>query len=801
MGVRSVCVFLATLLFAFTEAGASICAAQQMDPGEVVIVVTDAQTHAPLTNADVFLLGGEQPVSSLTNAQGKLTFREVPPGIYAVSVRHEGYIRYDTGSFDVNPHARVTLSVAMLLEMKTIASVTAHASASVSSEDMNASSAQRKISGTLSDALSKLAGVSVDDQIYGPDSAFNVSLRNHDASQTALSMDGIRIPSVAGNMIGAAQNLFTGASVSFAPTAGYVGGSVNFQTLRPSKLWTYDFKDTIGNYGAHTFNLAVTGTKGRLGIAIQHVGTGRNSFLSGLQYEDQSGQTYLHTGGNSAAADLVKLSYTLNKRTSLRLSTMFTSGQYDPICAQYTTLLPCGYGPGSSIASPGRWSTLSADSLIGNVDVTVSVYAPSGSSSYDYPQRYLNGVLSPYYSHTAYNGIGGYASGSITAKRHTDSVSMSLSQFGGTLTRPYNGQVLSVVQPPELQRDFGFSDRVKANEKLALTHGVSVESATNAGSSLVLSETADWTPAKADTFEAALSAGSAQPVYGLQFPITDVLAADYDCYNGSAYIDGPPDKAVRQSSLSYDLSWRHTYRGGNITIDAYRQNAYGQQMRAAVPVLAEPVNIFAGGLDAFLQRLQAAWASPAVCGSIPFDPSHIYISQMVTGLNQVHQGFTFSGRVGLGRNVAAFPTYAFGSAYLASTDPRLEVTGSYYAVGRQVPHRPLRTAGLTLDGVLPKSNLEWLANAQFTSINNGYDLPAYTTFNAGLVFHTKIGSLTLLDANIFGTRTGLFSTYQGVNPMPLFGGGTFAFASDPLPPRQWLLTWDIQWHQHTSRGP
>jgi hypothetical protein len=173
---------------------------------------------------------------------------------------------------------------------------------------------------------------------------------------------------------------------------------------------------------------------------------------------------------------------------------------------------------------------------------------------------------------------------------------------------------------------------------------------------------------------------------------------------------------------------------------------------------------------------------------------------MVSGLGQVYQGATVSGRVNLGRNVMALPTFALGNTYLTSLDPRMETTGSYYAVGRQLPHRPLRTAGLTLDGALPKSHLEWLANAQFTAINNGHDLPAYTMYSAGLVFDTHHGTLTLIEANVFGTRTGLFSTYQGVNPYPVVGGGTFAFASDPLPPRQWLLTWDIPWHQHGAKS-
>lgn len=793
MGVR---LRFVTALIAAAVLCFSAVAAQQLDPGDVEVAVTDSQTHAPIANAAVFLLGGEQPISSLTNERGRLEFAQVSPGTYRMSIRLAGYDQYDVSAFEVLPHTRVTINVAMQLSLKTIARLTAHASSSISQQDLNAGSAERKISTTLSDALNKLAGVSIDDQLYGSDAGFNVSLNNHDASQTALSIDGIRLAGPASGMLNAAQNLFTGASVSFTPAAGHLGGSVNFQTLQPTKLWTYDFKNTFGNYGAQTDSLAATGTTGRLGIALQHVFTRRDSFLSGLTYEDQSGSTYLHLGGDDSTADLAKLTLTIDKRTSARLSGILTQSTSDELCANYTTVLPCGYGPGAKITFGSRFGTFALSSLIGNVDTSLSLFGFNSRNGYDYPRRYLNGVLRPYFSHSSNNGAGGYVNASITAKRHTDSVSAQFSQHGGDVTRPVNGSDLTVAQPREQYRVAGFSDSVKANPKLTLTHGVSIESGTSAGSALVLSEAAEWTASKNDRFQGSVSAGSAEPAYGLRYPITDVLAADYDCHNGSVYVNGPADPGVRQSSISYNLSWRHTYHGGNFTLNAYRQNAYGQQFFAAVPILAEPDDAFANGRAAFLQQLQNVWNSPAVCAGYPFNPQHIYVPQFVAGLGQVYQGMTLSGRVNLGRNVAAFPAFALGSTYLSSLDPRLEAAGSYYAIGRQLPHRPLRTAGLTVDGVLPRSHMEWLANAQFTSINNQYDLPAYTMYSAGLVFDTHYGSLTLIEANVFGTRAGLFSTYQGVNPVPLAGGGTFAFASDPLPPRQWLLTWDIPWHEH-----
>jgi hypothetical protein len=154
--------------------------------------------------------------------------------------------------------------------------------------------------------------------------------------------------------------------------------------------------------------------------------------------------------------------------------------------------------------------------------------------------------------------------------------------------------------------------------------------------------------------------------------------------------------------------------------------------------------------------------------------------------------------VSLGHNVIALPTYAVASAYLSTLDTRLAFPNSFYAVGEQLPHRPLRTAGLTLDGVLPRARLEWLAHAQFTGGNNALNLPAFTTYTAGLVFASDHGTFTFLESNVFDNDSGLFTTYRGVNPMPVVGGGSFSYATSPAAPRQWQLTWKIPWMQHVS---
>jgi hypothetical protein len=290
---------------------------------------------------------------------------------------------------------------------------------------------------------------------------------------------------------------------------------------------------------------------------------------------------------------------------------------------------------------------------------------------------------------------------------------------------------------------------------------------------------------------------SAEPGWG-PGTIGDAASAQYDCYNGSVYVNGPPDQAVKQSSLQYNLGWRHTIKGGFLSASLYRNDFGGQTMRAGVPFAGEPPVLFPGGPGAYLNEIEHVWSQSTVCGTTPFDPSRVYVTQNISGLNQIQQGVDLSAQIPLGHNVIALPRYAITNSYISTLDPRLIAPGSYYAVGAQLPHVPLHTAGVIVDGHLTHSGMEWLFDASYTSANNGNNLPAHTIYDAGWLFNTRYGTIRLLEANIFGTDTGLFTTYQGINPMPLQGGGTFAYATTPLQPRSFTVQYQVRWHEHQS---
>jgi hypothetical protein len=771
--------------------------AQTQDLGTLVVSVTDTFTGKPIDNAQVFLLGSDKPQSSLTNAKGLLIFSNLQPALYRIEVQADGYERTKLTDVEVDEGRRVEVAVKLAPTLRTIAALTAHSSVTVNSESVGEDSAQRKVSSSLSQELSQLAGVIADNDLYGADSAFNVSLRNADASQTMYSIDGIHIVGGAAQLASVGQNLFSGSSVSFAPSAGGLGGSVNFFTLQPTKIWNYGFTGRVGNYGNTMASWTVTGGAGKVSLALQHAVSGADSPLNGMSYLDQTGSQYEHLGGFTISSDLFKANVAISPASNLKFAGIVGAWRNASICSLDTTVLPCGNGPGNGNRSHNIFETLSFESLAGHLQYTLTATRGNWDNDSREPNRAVNGIVVPFSSQAHSPWFSLDVGLSETARRHTLSLDAWQSQLNTYVSSTYNGK--SAPQATQFSQMSGIylSDKVKSSDKLSFTHSISHSAATGAGSSFEVYEQTTWQPAKYDVFSLGFGAGSAEPANTFPQPLSDPLNAQYDCYNGSVYTYGPSDRAVRQASQSYNLGWRHTFKGGFVNLNVYRNNWMGQGMFAAVPIGSEPPSLFPGGsMSAYLQQIQQTWSNPAMCGAIPFSSDRVYVNQYISGLSQVNQGVTMSGQIPLGKRTMLFPTYTTASTYLPVLDPRLLGPGSYYASAAQLPHRPLHTAGVILDHVIPRAHLEWLLNAAYTSANNAYNLPGYTVINGGIVLQGSPGSLTLTVGNIFGTHTGLFTMYQGVSPMPLQGGGTFAFATTPLPPRSISVQYQVKWRQH-----
>lgn len=796
--VAGICVCFLTLLLFFGRAFAQ-SAQSSIQPGLIVVTVTDAATGKPIDDAQVFLLGGDQPQSSLTNAKGLLLFDNLQPGIYHVEVKAGGYADSSAAEADVGEGQRVNVAVALAPSIRTIAAVVARPSVSVTTEDINADSPERKVSQSLLDALGKLAGVDVEDQLYGGDSAFNISLHGADASQTGYSIDGVQVRGPAGQAMSGFQDLFGGSSVDFSPSAASSGGMVSFWTAQPTKIPSYHFTGVAGNYGNTLGEWTASGGAGKAAFVVEHTGGGQDDPLDGRFFADSSGSAYVHQGGFARRSDMVKTALTFSPVTSLRYSILSGNSTDAGICSSDVTLLPCSYGQGDITHRHSLMQTVNFSSIAGHLQFNAFyTHLDFGYNGAD-PNRAVNGQVVPFYSSADYPWWSAGAYTSASAGRHTISAGFYTSRSRGSYSSTYNGKSTLSSSREERFGSIWMGEKVKAGDKLAFNYTLSQASGTGAGTNLELYANGTWQPRSTDAFSFGVGVGSAQPAPTFTGIIGDPLTAQYDCYNGSVFVNGPGDQATRQSSADYNLGWRHTWKRGEFNVDAYRNQMNGQGLFAQVPLGAELGSIFPNGAAQYLASLAQVWSQPTVCGSTPFDPSRVYVSQYLSGIGQVNQGFTASGRVILSKNAMLLPDYAVTSSALDTLDPRLLFPGSYYSAGRQLPHHPLRTAGLTLVGAFPRERMEWDLNAQFTDANNWENLPAYTIYNAGVIFSLQRGSLRILESNIFGTHTGLFTTYQGVNPMPMQGGGMFSIATTPLPPRSFSVEYDVHWQQRMPR--
>ncbi|MBC5815105.1 MAG: TonB-dependent receptor, partial [Candidatus Eremiobacteraeota bacterium] len=411
----------ATLGIFLMQALAVPVRAQGLAPSDIAITVHDAATSAPIDNAEVFLLGEGNSQSSLTDAAGKLLFQNVQPGLYRIAVQHSGYRRSDITEFEVREGAHVAIEVKLVPALKEIGEVTAHGSVTVNQEILGPESAERKISQSLKDAMTQMAGVSIDDTTY-ENSAFNISLRNHDAAQTGTSVNGVPLSGPATKALGDAQSLFTGASIDFSPTAGYLGGNVNYQTIQPSKTWTFNALGTIGNLGAASDSFSATGSVVHLSLALQHAINAADSPLAGVTFEDQSARTYQHFGGHKGQGDLLKFSYPLSKRATVDAGAMITNSTYEEPCNSFITLAACGYGSVPVNTNRSVYLSLGVNTLIGNVQSSVYAGVPFGSYASEDPGRSLGGAPLPsYFFRGSYSAFYYGTYGSITARRHTAS--------------------------------------------------------------------------------------------------------------------------------------------------------------------------------------------------------------------------------------------------------------------------------------------------------------------------------------------------------------------------------------------
>jgi hypothetical protein len=785
--------------------GAPARAQSSDDTGIIAITVSDAATKKPLQDARITLLGATQ-ASALTNRSGVVKYTDVPSGLYRVRVVKNGFTGNISPQFEILGNKEVDVDVNMAAQvargeppsapattdasgLKVIGRVSARVS--VTTRDVDADSAIRKVSDSLTDALSKIAGVDVTQSSNDPDAAQTISLNGHDESQTAVTLDGIPLgaPGSAVNLRGINTDLFGGASVSFAAQAGALGGAVNFRTLQPTQSWVSRFATSYGTFDKFNYQIGETGSLGKLGIAFLHTLRESNNPLTFNTFTDQSGLTYAHAGESSNAGNFLKLRYGLGDRTTINFTALQNDAGSSSLCTQDVTLVPCGIGPGNTSAGKFQFMYGTVQSLVGEVTTSLSAYVNSNVDDQNDALRLINGVSSPLVSTTQSLARGVAFLSTVNMGRSTwtlnGSTYDSLTSFNPVINdSPF--VVRSAVGSDS--QTIQLSNLYKFNDRLSLGPNVSLASTNGTGASVLGGLSGTWRPESADTFGASVSVGSSQPAGGLIRTFSDPAGARFNCAAGTANVNGPGDQPGKQSAISYDANWTHQWTYGSFSLDLYRQTQADQLINAQI--VASSLGFSAS--DPYIQALQSYFSSPYVCGATAvLNPANVYVSESIGDTTRLYQGFTLSGRVALGPHLVALPSYQTNGASVTAADIRLAALNSTTIVGAQIPGRPVHRGNLTLDGDLPHAGLELLANLQYVGSNNAQHLDPYALLSLGASHALGVGKLSFLETNVFNTESGALSSLAFAQPIPTSGGALLYVAANPNPPRQFTLTYSF----------
>jgi len=777
--------------------------AQSESAGEIRIVVTDADTKAPVDLARV-LLSGSIITSEVSGPTGQVVFTDVPDGIYTARVFKRGYNAVTSARFEVLEGRSVTVNVALAIDtggLKVIGSVSVKSTASVSTTSIGQDSAQRKLSNDLADAMNKLSGVSVSTSGDDTSSTQTISLEGQDSSQTQLTLDGIPVsaPGAGGNLGSFNTDLFSGASVSFGPQLGGLAGGVNFRTIDPTISWLSQITGSVGSFGKYNYSLAESGSDGKLGLAAMVTNRLQPSLIDGDVYLDASGLDYVHEGDVTSNGALLKLRFTSNDSQSLTGTFLSSTRDAELVCLRFSGALPCGYGPGNYANGSTQLYSLTDNALIGDTTIQASVFSTNSKNLQDQLQRYVDGEAQPIGYGSSTTSTGFTATGDLPSKdRHTFSVTAYGTQ-SSAITTPlvpeaqpyYNSTQTSGYAAIQL------NDTIHSNAKLTLLESAGINGANNAQTSVLASTGLTWRPTSVDTYTASYAVGGAAPQPSRSQILTDPASMRFDCNGNVAYGNAPGEQPGASSSISARVGYTRSMRVGNVSVQIYRQ----VQNDVVLPTQVNGTVLEALGdiTPQYIAEIEQVFQSAGGCNTTAtLGASQLYFTTPIGGVTRVYEGGQLTGFASLGGLVVE-PYYDVTVSKALSNDLRINNPYSITIPGNQLPNVPLQKAGVVLDYKARHSAIEWLADAQYVAANNPNNLPAYTTYDAGASLQTAHGSLTGAVSNITNTYAGVFTSPANSVPYTTLGGIKVPTLARPLTPRSYSLTYTVRFGAGASQ--
>jgi outer membrane receptor protein involved in Fe transport len=318
--------------------------------------VVDQQTGLAVSGATVTLFHGTAAVAAtVSDASGRFAFPAQAPGLYDVDVAAVGYQASRLTDQAVGAAGTVSVriavprSVSSQSNLREIGRVSASANrnalatTTVINRSVDAELIRREGNLRTGDALLAQPGLTSFNLDSAPGDDLNISIRGMRPSEAQTLVDGHPIGPV-GVFNGTSGGFNYQLSPSYAlrnveityGTGGAsllgidaIAGTIDFQTLQPTRARVVDLSQGFGTQGRMRSILDATGTAGRLGYALSYGVEGtygdfrpqvmtQTGLLNGdLTTGNVAANTWLVSGNYVQRNDLVKLRYALSPASAL----------------------------------------------------------------------------------------------------------------------------------------------------------------------------------------------------------------------------------------------------------------------------------------------------------------------------------------------------------------------------------------------------------------------------------------------------------------------------------------------------
>jgi outer membrane receptor for ferrienterochelin and colicin len=801
--------------------------------------VVDVQNGLPVAQAKVVLYLGETRVAdSTSDASGSFRFTSLPAGTYSVEFSAIGYDGGRSEAVQTVADATTTMRTVLsrsksaggLTEIAAVASKRgALQTSSVISQHISAETMQREGLLRVGDALLALPGVSAFDLDSAPGDDLHVSIRGNKASETAALLDGLPI-----GPIGVGSDFRGGYNYQLSPawalntidvtygTGGLalygtdtIAGTVDFQTLSPTRVPNATYSQGFGTQGRLTNTLTATGTAGRWGYAFATGTQGtwggfkpgtftQNALLSApanVSPANVAANTWPVDGDYLLRATLVKARYSIAPTTSITL-TGYSATSWDNKTGQ-------GDNDAYSPAFAGGLFDQSAGSTPGCGGVSVMVDNSGGTQCYDRSQ-YVNAFSGPYggtpvawqalrnqhYS-VRLNAERGANNFAATAFIDTFNVIYNRDDAGTTNNYRTFGEQLSDDIVTE-KNDLGFGVYGYAQSETDGTFqpgSIGTLPTINASAmNYFLRDT--WTPSsKLTTFASAwfktnavtntssfdprltvmfrptsrdvvrVSSGVAQgvPQIGLllspvQFNLTPASINPNPDPNGLTSVATSANPLLRpEQATDVEFSYGHQFHDDtNVQLIAYDMNERNALFSAVIPLSSIGLTAPPALLPQYLARIGPN-ATTANLG----------VTTVANAGTARYRGFDITGRVRANRSLYLDYSYDALSARLFDIPVLDQMHNLVLIDGGQIDKVPVHQASIGLDYSTP-GGFETRFDGYYVGNNNGLLRPAYTYANAAITQRVKTLTFNLGIYNVFNSQYDQFgriglATFQPEN--------------------------------------